>query len=386
MKNPIRVPNFELPTIEVPKIPQIELPTNVGRNIESNINDFTGEVDGISKRLIEKIANGGDYYLSELQGGLPDLLSKITSASSSSSSSASSSSTTSSSSYLEALPTSTNGSSMLSSSIPKTYSPYGKKFNEEVVDSSMVGIGRRKIESGVNQFGYFSQGVIEKIANGPKEAASEFQRQYIEARKSSVDIDQKIKSKVNGFTGDEDYQIGNISKAIVRKIATKEYDISELTLLFRILLALGADLSVVTGFLPFAILVQTLNLAITLELGEKLVTAFSVELNKRVDDDRTSIDDNQDTQQGKTTGVVELATNNSVTMSAMTDITGKKNYKVGDLTAAISNDDGTEVDLRILEDLEECLAMEKALLKKLGTIRSAGASIANVNVNPDNDS
>ena len=61
-------------------------------------------------------------------------------------------------------------------------------------------------------------------------------------------------------------------------------------------------------------------------------------------------------------------------MSAIADITGRKSYRVGDLAAAIGNDndDEKEIDLSILKELEECLAMEKALLEKVSNIRRSG--------------
>ena len=65
----------------------------------------------------------------------------------------------------------------------------------------------------------------------------------------------------------------------------KEYNLSELTFLFCVLVAVGADLSLVTGFVPFKSLVQVLDLGLTLELSEKVISAFSVELDKRISDE-----------------------------------------------------------------------------------------------------
>merc|ERR1712232_1367681 len=65
-----------------------------------------------------------------------------------------------------------------------------------------------------------------------------------------------------------------------------------------------------------------------------------------------------------------------LTKQAVLDYTGKSSYAVGDLAGTAnsissSNNNNKVVDMSVLQELEECLSMEKALIEKLGRIQQA---------------
>jgi len=98
-------------------------------------------------------------------------------------------------------------------------------------------------------------------------------------------IDSRIKDEAVKFTGKDkdgkEYQFGDVSKEIVKRVTEKDYDISEILTLCKILLSFGAGLNPISGFLPVKLLIDLLNASILSEMGEKLIGAISLELDKR---------------------------------------------------------------------------------------------------------
>lgn len=199
-------------------------------------------------------------------------------------------------------------------------------------------------------------------------------RYSVEARRLSRQIDTSIKEKVNGFTGQSSYEVGDISKAIIAKVANEEFELAEITFFFRILIAAGVDLSGFSAVLPVSGLVGVLGWSVSMGVAERVAQYVTVEINKRVNG-------NEDGSVADAT-IIDVESSpvrpdqynpGDLTKSALLGYTGKSSYAVGDLAGTGSADGGggsdTDRNASVLQELEECLSMEKALIEKLDRIQ-----------------
>lgn len=111
-------------------------------------------------------------------------------------------------------------------------------------------------------------------------------------------IDEKVKEQVNDFTNKNEYTPGDITKEIMNRVKSRDYTVEDMIILFKILLALGANLSPVANFLPAKLLIEALDYSIAGDLGGKLINTITEELDRRM----------------------------------KKAFTGDENYKIGDLT------------------------------------------------------
>ena len=90
------------------------------------------------------------------------------------------------------------------------------------------------------------------------------------------------KAWVANFTGQKDgYRVGDLSKAVIRRVRSGEYKVEDMWLMLRVLVALGAGLTPVAQVLPVKLLLQLLDVALTQEVGERLVGALASVLDER---------------------------------------------------------------------------------------------------------
>ena len=121
-------------------------------------------------------------------------------------------------------------------------------------------------------------------------------------------------------------------------------------------------------------------------LAERFTQFVSIEINKRVNNDDADLRDAAPTADASgrssslspqlPSGVIGNASSaqqynpGDLTKSALLDYTGKSSYAVGDLAGKSgSSGNNADVNLSVLEELEECLSMEKALIEKLDRIQ-----------------
>ena len=62
-------------------------------------------------------------------------------------------------------------------------------------------------------------------------------------------VDSKIKGEVNKFTNSTSYEFGDLTKEIVRRVATGKYTLDDLFILFKALAMIGASLSPVGKYI-----------------------------------------------------------------------------------------------------------------------------------------
>ena len=56
-------------------------------------------------------------------------------------------------------------------------------------------------------------------------------------------VDSKIKAEVNKFTSKDDYQFGDMTKEIMKRVASGKYTLDDLFILLKALAMIGASLS-----------------------------------------------------------------------------------------------------------------------------------------------
>ena len=196
-----------------------------------------------------------------------------------------------------------------------------------------------------------------------------------EVQKLSLQIDKNIKDKVNKFTGRSQYEVGDITKAIIAKVANEEFELGEVTFFFRILIAVGADLSGFSAVLPVSGLMGVFGWSISMGLAERFAKYVSIEINKRVLNNN-NLDELRDASDTSPMSVIDVNASSvtqqynpgDLTKSALLEYTGKSSYAVGDLTGK-GGSNNVDMNSSVLQELEECLSMERELIEKLGRIQ-----------------
>jgi hypothetical protein len=120
-------------------------------------------------------------------------------------------------------------------------------------------------------------------------------------------VDTKIKGEVNKFTSKENYQFGDMTKEILRRVATGQYTLDDLFMLLKALAIFQASISPIgqfelwcmywiipstlltishihisAGFLPVKLLVQLLDYSLLNDVAGRVTSALALELDKRL--------------------------------------------------------------------------------------------------------
>mmetsp|Transcript_36514 Transcript_36514/g.79871 ORF Transcript_36514/g.79871 Transcript_36514/m.79871 type:complete len:317 (+) Transcript_36514:55-1005(+) len=132
--------------------------------------------------------------------------------------------------------------------------------------------------------------------------------------------DARVKQRVTEITGKDDYQVGDLSKELLRRLLAGEVKWDEVLMLLKLLLSLGASFSPIGGMLPAKVLVDLLNYSIAAQVGEKVTGAISTELDRRM---KEAVTGNPDYQLG------------DLTKAQMLKFIGKDEYSFGDLTKTV---------------------------------------------------
>jgi len=185
--------------------------------------------------------------------------------------------------------------------------------------------------------------------------------------------------------------IQKVSRTIIRKVATGDYQLSDITFLCKVLIALGADFSPVAGLLPVKVLIELFGYSLVIDLGERFMNAIVKELDKRLqwihDDEDHGVDTVATLLDNDVSKSFSYYSPGDLTKTAILSFTGKENYQIGDTrdslihtvdspkmtlmeeigsTTSSTTNDLSGVDT--IKELEECLAMERELVQKLNKI------------------
>mmetsp|Transcript_7658 Transcript_7658/g.10914 ORF Transcript_7658/g.10914 Transcript_7658/m.10914 type:complete len:490 (+) Transcript_7658:27-1496(+) len=165
-----------------------------------------------------------------------------------------------------------------------------------------------------------------EVAVGGAQGAGEVAKWMDEQARGGVDsVNAKAQSLVLGFTGKNKYQPGDITKELLRRIVSAEYDMNDIALFLKIMVAVGASIGPLAKVLPVTVLLEMLNVSLERQIGGKFLDTLASSLDDRFsaafsNDDKYQLGD---------------AVRRS-TMSAVSNFTGKDSYKSGDIEYAVS--------------------------------------------------
>ena len=114
-------------------------------------------------------------------------------------------------------------------------------------------------------------------------------------------------------------------------------------------------------------LIELFGYSTAIDLGERFATALIKELDKRLQMNEQG----EGEKRGRETKISELEVGVSyepgdLTREALLSYTGKNSYKAGDVVSKEGSSSKDSVD--VLQELEECLAMERMLIEKLNRV------------------
>lgn len=169
-----------------------------------------------------------------------------------------------------------------------------------------------------------------------------------QAKSGSELVSSKAKSLVLDFTGKEQYNFGDISNELVRRIATKEIAIQDTILVIKLLVALGASIGPLAKMLPLTVLLEALNISLEQKIGGKVLEALALTIDSRIvaafsSDDKLQLGD---------------AVKRTV-LSGVLAFTGKSKYESGDIQRVIEQSEENELynpsqlDLKVNSELQE---------------------------------
>ena len=210
----------------------------------------------------------------------------------------------------------------------------------------------------------------------------------------SKQVDAQIKDRINSLqlaNIQKDFSIADITRTIIKKVASGDYQLSDITFLCKVLVVLGADFSPVVGLLPVRLLLELFGYSIVIGLGERFMTAIVTELDRRLERNEQKEDQEQE-QEEKNQSSLSLPmipldndidntdasasyqyAPGDLTKQAILEYTGKNTYQAGDIADSKSKMLKGETEtfsVDIIKELEECLAMERELVDKLNKINS----------------
>mmetsp|Transcript_28900 Transcript_28900/g.42841 ORF Transcript_28900/g.42841 Transcript_28900/m.42841 type:complete len:302 (-) Transcript_28900:64-969(-) len=166
------------------------------------------------------------------------------------------------------------------------------------------------------QFGQITKGVMQNATSAI--AGKEVDYEFGALSKALMD---KTGMAITNYTGKSNYQVGDISKEIIRRVSSGEYKIEDIFLLCKILLSFGVGLTPIAGALPAKVLLEMMNVGLAQEVGGRLMETLAETLDKRM---KKSI-----------TGDANYALGDK-TKNAILNFIGKDNYSIGDISKKIS--------------------------------------------------
>mmetsp|Transcript_5468 Transcript_5468/g.9003 ORF Transcript_5468/g.9003 Transcript_5468/m.9003 type:complete len:331 (-) Transcript_5468:49-1041(-) len=134
-------------------------------------------------------------------------------------------------------------------------------------------------------------------------------------------LDQKAKDKAAEFTGKLDYQVGDVSQEVLRRVRNGDYQMEDVILLCKILVTLGAEFSPLASALPAKFLLQLVNYGLAQEVGGKVFDVAATTLDRRMKE--------------AVTGDADYALGD-LTKKSILKFIGKEDYEFGDLSRTIS--------------------------------------------------
>lgn len=150
-------------------------------------------------------------------------------------------------------------------------------------------------------------------------------------------LDQQGRGKVSqwleGFTNKADYEFGDLTREVIRRLQTGEYTADDVWLFLKIIALVGVNLQPVVAILPVKVVVQLLEGSVAQQLSEKVVNTLTTEVDGRMKEFVTGDRDYNvgDFTKQALTGSKEYKFGD-LTKNAVKNVTGKDSYQFGDIS------------------------------------------------------
>jgi hypothetical protein len=189
------------------------------------------------------------------------------------------------------------------------------------------------------QFGDLTKGLVRKFGQSVTSLTGKEEYEFGDLSKW---MDQQAKSKVKKFTKNPngEYQFGDISKEILRRIQKGEYTLDDVILFLKIVIAIGIEFQPIARVLPVKVLMEMVNVGIAQDLSGKVIGALTKELDERMKQVVTGDKDYQlgDFTKKAITGSKDYQVGD-LTKKRILKFTGKESYTLGDITRTLLNDE-----------------------------------------------
>jgi hypothetical protein len=94
-------------------------------------------------------------------------------------------------------------------------------------------------------------------------------------------VDQQAKSVAANFTGENEYFVGDISREVVRRVVSGEYELRDIWLALRLLVSTGVTLNPIASALPLRVLMELVNLGLMQDVGGRVMEVLGKNLDER---------------------------------------------------------------------------------------------------------
>ena len=136
----------------------------------------------------------------------------------------------------------------------------------------------------------------------------------------SLWLDSRAKNKVGEFTNKTTYEVGDISKEIFQKVMRGEYKLEDIAFMIKIIVTVGANFTPIGAYLPGKLLIELLDYSLAQELGGRVVSTLTLELDRRV---KGAITGDENYQIG------------DLTKKSILHFINKEEYSFGDITKTV---------------------------------------------------
>ena len=173
---------------------------------------------------------------------------------------------------------------------------------------------------------------------------------------SSYQFGDLTKSWVSNYTGEEEYKVGDLSRAVLRRVESGEYSVGDVFLAMRVLLWAGfTTFAPVVGNLPLTLVVNLINFGLAQEVSGRLTTALAEWLDQQLKKALT----------GNAKYVLGDITRERLEQG-LAKFTGREQYEIGDITRTIQRIQSNSVNKN---STPQTLSLSTEVLSALDQVR-----------------
>ena len=142
------------------------------------------------------------------------------------------------------------------------------------------------------------------------------------AARSGVETSNKSARRVVlSFTGKTEYHFGDITKELLRRSTSADYNLQDVLLLLKVLLAIGASFAPLAKILPVTMLLDMLNVSLEARVGKGILEMLAGSLDERLTAAFTADEIGDAAKRGLHAGIASF--------------TGQDSYEKGDIQRAV---------------------------------------------------